>query len=715
MLLRLVLLSLLLMLLVCVNQVHSVKGCVTYVTGDDYNEKASICDRFDTHFTRIPPTLPREVVRLTINHQIIEVLDKRHLEHLPNLTYLDLDSNGLSVIRRDAFLPVPNLRELSLRFNNLTLAVDSFHPNALTSANTLEALNLMRNPIGRVPAHYFYPMRNKLRSLVLAGASLDFHISTEALEGLFKLEVLDLSYNNLETLPSTFNGLFTTMQLKQLFLFGNPWRCDCTLRWLREWMDRHNTTQYYIDPRGVDASGYVIDPLLPMEPGSMENAAYPKCAFPPRLAGRALFPVLTVQNNPIVPSEMACPPRPKRTSFIVRGKVGENITLTCDFDASSVDEVLWYKNGNPIVSTSRVRVRQVYHGQVAVELFLSGIHDSDVGTYICLLKNDFGKANTTITLSLADSKWLQRANTEAGFIGWLDQFSSNTVLKYSSIAAVVIVILLIAVGTILYCFCRRSPKNVAKALANKPHSKTSFTELAPLNGLHSVTTDGTINCRRLQPPRYSPSHDLTFTQHQQPYILSFQDSHPLYSMAEHGAVDLAGSCPVHGMPKSSSSFISSEKSFDSGSPMFNTLDKGMNAYGGLTTVPVSHIPQMLATPITSSSVVLMGELESGTNVQAADYVLCPRHGNVLASLGSPQGNGSRVDSQLSPVVRTTKTIKLNPFPPPSRNSTTLKTKHVEFADTPNATTVGETHPEVVPMTTTAVSNGDKSSGFITTL
>ncbi|VDK35877.1 unnamed protein product [Taenia asiatica] len=712
---RLVLLPLLLMLLVCVNQVHSVKGCVTYVTGDDYNEKASICVRLDTHFTHIPSTLPREVVRLTINHQSIEVLDRRQLEHLPNLTYLDLDSNGLSVIRRDAFLPVPNLRELSLRFNNLTLAVDSFHPNALTSVNTLEALNLMRNPIGRVPAHYFYPMRNKLRSLVLAGASPDFHISTEALEGLFKLEVLDLSYNNIETLPNTFNGLFTTMQLKQLFLFGNPWRCDCTLRWLREWMDRHNTTQYYIDPRGVDANGYVVDPLLPMEPGSMENVAYPKCASPPRLAGRALFPILTVQTNPIVPSEMACPPRPKRSSFVVRGKMGENITLTCDFDASSVDEVLWYKNGNPIVSTSRVRVRQVYHGQVAVELFLSGMQDSDVGTYICLLKNDFGKANTTITLSLADPKWMQGANAEAGFIGWLDQFNSNTVLKYSSIAAVVIVILLITVGTILYCFCRRSPKNVGKAIANPPHSKSSFTEMAPFNGIHSVTTDGAINSRRLQPPRYSPSHDIPFTQHHQPYILSFQDSHPLYSMAEHGNVDVAGSCPVHGMPKSSSSFISSEKSFDSGSPRFNTLDKGMNAYGGFTTVPVPQIPEVLSTPITSSSVMMMGEPGSETSAQGADYVLCPRHGNVLASLGSPQGNGSRVDSQLSPVVRTTRTIKLNPFPPPSRNSTTLKAKHVEFADAPNATTGGETHPEIVLMTATTADNGDKSSGFITTV
>ncbi|VDD75577.1 unnamed protein product, partial [Mesocestoides corti] len=300
----------------------------------------------------------------------------RDLDVFNNLSHKD--SNKLSVIKRDAFLLVPTLRELSVRFNHLTLSVESFHPDALTSVNALEVLNLMRNPIGRVPAHYFYPMRKSLRSLVLAGANSDFHISTEALEGLFALELLDLSYNNLESMPSSFNGLFTTMQLKQLYLFGNPWRCDCALRWLREWADKHNTTQLFIDPRQVDVNGYVNDPLLQMEPAPLENAAFPKCASPPRLAGRPLFPIPSVQANPIHPFEMACPPHPKQSLFTVHGKVGENLTLTCDFEASSVDEVLWYKNGNPLPASSRIRVRQVHHGQVSVELLFYKMRESDI-------------------------------------------------------------------------------------------------------------------------------------------------------------------------------------------------------------------------------------------------------------------------------------------------------------------------------------------------
>ena len=717
---RLVLFPLLLMLFVCGKLVHAVKGCVTYITTDDYNEKVSICDRLDTHFTLIPPTLPKEVVRLTINHQNIRVLDRRQLEHLPNLTYLNLDSNMLTVIKRDSFLPVPNLRELSLRFNNLTLAVDSFHPNALTSINTLEVLNLKRNPIGRVPAHFFYPMRNKLRSLVLAGASSDFHISTEALEGLFKLEVLDLSYNNLETLPSTFNGLFTTMHLRQLFLFGNPWRCDCSLRWLREWVDRHNTTQFFIDPRSVDISGYVVDPLLQMEPGSLENTAFPKCASPPRLAGRALFPIPSVQANPVASFEMACPPKPKRSSISVRGKFGENITLSCEFEATSVDEVLWYKNGKPIVSSSRVRVRQIFHGQVAVELFLPSIRDSDVGTYVCLLKNDFGKANVTVTLNSADAKWLHSVGiSDSGFIGWLDQFNSNTLLKYFSIGAIVLVLILIILGTILYCVCKRTPKNPSKALISTPHSKSNFTELVQLNGIHSSVTSGetTYNSRRAQPPRYSPSPEMTFNPHNQPYILSFQDSHPLYSMAEHETIDLHGTnCPVHGMPKSSSSFLSNEQFFETSSPRFGTLDKSMSVYGGIATVPVSQIPEVLTTPTTSSSVVLVGEAANGTLpvVTTSDYVLCPRHGSVLASLGSPQMDGVKGGDQTSPLVRSTRTIKLSPFSPTTRSNSTIKAKHVEFADPAISTTVVEaTVGDVMAPNTTT--DSEKTSGFVSTV
>ncbi|VDN98002.1 unnamed protein product [Rodentolepis nana] len=700
------------MLSVCVNRVHSVTGCITFVNGDDYNEKASICERLDTHFTRIPPTLPKEVVRLTINHQEIAVLDRSQLDHLPNLTYLNLDSNMLSVIKRDAFLPVPNLRELSLRFNQLTLSVESFHPNALTPINTLEVLNLKRNPIGRVPAHFFYPIRGKLKSLVLAGASPEFHISTEALEGLFKLELLDLSYNNLETLHSSFNGLFTTMQLKQLFLFGNPWKCDCSLRWLRDWVDRHNTTQYFIDPRAVDPTGFVIDPLLQMEPGSLENTAFPKCASPPRLAGYALFPISNVQTNPVSPFDMACPPKSKKSSTVVLGKLGENITLICEFEASSVDEVLWYHNGHPIISTSRVRVRQLFHGHVAVELFMPEIQESNAGTYVCLLKNDFGKANMTVTLTLTDLKWGTGGPREPG---WLDQFNSNAILKYSSIASIVLVLIFIIIGVILYCLCRKTTKNVAKALNNSTHPKTTFTELSPLNGVQTFTVDETMNYRRAQPPRYSPSREMSFSQQHHPYILSFQDSHPLYSMAEHGTMELSPGCPVHGLSKSSTTFLPKENSFDSSSPQFDTLDKtGLNTYETALSVPEVIMP-----PASSSSVISVDD----PPVTNPDYVLCPRHGNVVTTLGTPSmSEGIRKDSQISPVVRSTRTIRLNhPFPPPLKNSghSTLKTKHVEFADTPTVTSTTATASKIETVEDNGAvlisANGDKSSGFITTV
>ncbi|XP_025915688.1 leucine-rich repeat LGI family member 4-like, partial [Apteryx rowi] len=59
-------------------------------------------------------------------------------------------------------------------------------------------------------------------------------IAPSALRGLRGLLYLSLANNGLETLPrDLFKGLET---LTHLDLRGNPWRCDCRLRWLVAWL-----------------------------------------------------------------------------------------------------------------------------------------------------------------------------------------------------------------------------------------------------------------------------------------------------------------------------------------------------------------------------------------------------------------------------------------------------------------------------------------------
>ncbi|XP_031227943.1 nyctalopin [Mastomys coucha] len=86
---------------------------------------------------------------------------------------IDLDRNGLRILGERAFGTLPSLRRLSLRHNNLSF------------------------------------------------------ITPGAFKGLPRLADTMLSWAAFQ--PGFFLG--------RLFLFRNPWRCDCQLEWLRDWME----------------------------------------------------------------------------------------------------------------------------------------------------------------------------------------------------------------------------------------------------------------------------------------------------------------------------------------------------------------------------------------------------------------------------------------------------------------------------------------------
>uniref|UniRef100_A0A0X3PN55 Ig-like domain-containing protein n=1 Tax=Schistocephalus solidus TaxID=70667 RepID=A0A0X3PN55_SCHSO len=719
----------------------AVKGCVTFVDGDDYNARHSICDKTDTHFSRIPETLPKEVVKLTVNNQNIPVLDGKQLAHLPNLTYLNLDSNRLRVIHRDAFHSVPFLRSLSLRNNQLVLSAQSFNPGALIDMNYLEELNLMKNPLGRVPSHFFYPVRKSLRTLVLAGATQDFNLSLDSLEGLFEIEFLDISYNRLHTLSDAFSGLFSTMKLKKLYLFGNPWHCDCSLRWLRQWAQEHNDTQFYVDLRHTEM-GHLIDVgQVDGNPGvlSMETTNQPRCETPAHLSGRSFFPISGLPNNPVTSSEMACPPKPLSKSSNVRAKVGENVTVSCVFEALSVDEIFWYKNGYPLSSSHNVRARQAQGNKFFVDLVFQKLQQSDVGTYVCLIKNGFGKANATVTLTLSDVSWLDglQSDSSASVSDWISKFDTNVVLKYTAIVAIGLVTLLVVVGSLSYCLfgrlCRRlKPMQRVRGAANA-REKYSFSE-SPINRLQitdrrdSFSTASKLGLENGTIQNKEGKH--------QPCILRFQDSHPVYNTANSGKkeVDILN-CPIHGHPGSSPAILPAPdlaltETLDDPYTQFETLDISAytdrsaahqtsqdkkdfhlqcsdygvklltlkdSTHNGQFLGPTFHPHEPLNPPAQSPppSVMLIEGVSSrfetpGTTravVSPLEYLSCPRHGNLIAALSPPVAHASVATSEtvtqvpesrestLGTMVRSVQNIRL---------STPLGTTSSKAADGPRS-------------------------------
>lgn len=160
-------------------------------------------------------------------------LSRNHLSSIPSglprtLEELRLDDNRISTIPLHAFKGLNGLRRLVLDGNllaNQRIADDTF-----SRLQNLSELSLVRNSLAAPPLNL--PSAH-LRKLYLQDNAIS-HVPYNTLARMRELERLDLSNNNLTTLPK---GLFDDLDgLSQLLLRNNPWHCGCSLMWLREWV-----------------------------------------------------------------------------------------------------------------------------------------------------------------------------------------------------------------------------------------------------------------------------------------------------------------------------------------------------------------------------------------------------------------------------------------------------------------------------------------------
>lgn len=118
-----------------------------------------------------------------------------------------LDDNLLSDLPRDSFKGLSRLKMLNLGGNQLTNVSKTWFSDLLE----LEVLYLDRNRL--------------------------LYIEEGSFENLTSLITLHLNSNNLTALPfPVFQPIYF---LGRLYVFRNPWECDCSLEWLREWMESY--------------------------------------------------------------------------------------------------------------------------------------------------------------------------------------------------------------------------------------------------------------------------------------------------------------------------------------------------------------------------------------------------------------------------------------------------------------------------------------------
>ncbi|XP_078608002.1 uncharacterized protein LOC144879965 [Branchiostoma floridae x Branchiostoma japonicum] len=394
-----------------------------------------------------------EILRLAGNP--LNMSDLSSLRAAP--TILELDLANIGRLSKRALLPLENLTNLNI--SNCSLA----RVPILRHLVTMQVLDLSWNNITTLPPEAFSTMTD-LTHLRLSNINLS-SIEPNAFAGLSSLQHLSLENNQLKTLP---RNLFMPLRsLELLDLYNNPWSCDCRLHWLIRWAQFKN---------------FFFSTVL-----------YMKCSTPANFKRTEL----SLAEVPI--KNLSCiPPRIVSSSKDLYLSEGDPAFFNCDVSGFPIPDVEWLgPGGKPIKHTGDGRRFPSKEG--TLEIF--NVSRKDAGQYVCWAGNGGGNAtrsfNLTVTVSTNphSSTISNTASTSSGTMrgttstaegatqgfGILGNRVSMAILIGTNAAAFLAGMLLVTLIVLIYLFwCKKkTKKKPVETAVDKPNRSSRPNDYQP--------------------------------------------------------------------------------------------------------------------------------------------------------------------------------------------------------------------------------------------
>lgn len=203
--------------------------------------------------------------QLDLSHNQIESLDELALSSLFKLIHLDLSFNRLKQLPQRLFHKSSSMRSLILASNQLQINLTQ---QLLTGLISLEELNLSRNNITYIGEHALVDKTNltrvdltfnqlaSLRQESTKITPLLVHRSLGA-SSMAQQQRQRLYHNGQYAIVSSSSSSPMAQRWAEIYLYGNPFVCDCQLEWMRRTSHRmmsSSTSQHQQRQRSASLS-----------------------------------------------------------------------------------------------------------------------------------------------------------------------------------------------------------------------------------------------------------------------------------------------------------------------------------------------------------------------------------------------------------------------------------------------------------------------------